>query len=131
MIDAFVVAAPDVRQMLDDEFTLLSRLSKTALAFVESAPKGQGASVILPGGTELIVPLEGLVDVKKECARLKGELANLVKQLTALEARLEGLLSRGVAAHLDLPLDGSLFASHLGRCGAAIAATSPDRSGIR
>jgi valyl-tRNA synthetase len=103
MIDAFVVAAPDVRQMLDDEFTLLSRLSKTALAFVESAPKGQGASVILQGGTELIVPLEGLVDVKKECARLKGELANLVKQLTSLEARLEnpGFVERAPSHVID------------------------------
>jgi valyl-tRNA synthetase len=103
MIDAFVVAAPEVRQMLDDEFTLLSRLSKTALAFVESAPKSQGASVILPGGTELIVPLEGLVDVKKECARLKGELANLVKQLSSLEARLEnpGFVERAPSHVID------------------------------
>jgi valyl-tRNA synthetase len=103
MIDAFVVASPDVRQMLDDEFTLLSRLSKTALAFVESAPEDPGASVILPGGTELIVPLEGLVDVKKECARLKGELANLVKQLTSLEARLEnpGFVERAPSHVID------------------------------
>jgi valyl-tRNA synthetase len=44
--------------------------------------------VILPGGTELIVPLEGVIDVKKECARLQTELNNLVKQLGSLEARL-------------------------------------------
>jgi valyl-tRNA synthetase len=103
MIDAFVVAAPDVRQMLDDEFTLLSRLSRTALAFVESSPESPGASVILPGGTELVVPLEGLVDVKKECARLKGELANLVKQLTSLETRLEnpGFVERAPTHVID------------------------------
>jgi valyl-tRNA synthetase len=103
MIDAFVVAETDVRQMLDDEFTLLSRLSKTALAFVESAPTAPGASVILAGGTELIVPLEGLVDVKKECARLKGELANLVKQLTSLEARLAnpGFVERAPSHVID------------------------------
>jgi valyl-tRNA synthetase len=89
--------------MLDDEFTLLSRLSRTALAFVESAPKSQGASVILPGGTELIVPLEGLVDVKKECVRLKGERANLVKQLSSLEARLEnpGFVERAPSHVID------------------------------
>jgi valyl-tRNA synthetase len=106
MIDAFVVAAPEVREMLEDEFTLLSRLSKTALAFVEKPPHSPGASVILRGGTELIVPLEGLVDVKKECARLKTELANLVKQLTALEARLEnpGFVERAPSHVIDSEL---------------------------
>ena len=74
--------------MLDDEFSLISRLSRTALAFVDEAPVTQGASVILPGGMELIVPLEGVIDVDKECVRLKGELTSLEKQLTALESRL-------------------------------------------
>jgi valyl-tRNA synthetase len=44
--------------------------------------------VILSGGTELIVPLEGLIDVNKECARLRTELTGLEKQLGSLEARL-------------------------------------------
>jgi valyl-tRNA synthetase len=88
-VQAFVVAAPIYRRMLDDESPLIGRLAKAALAFVERAPAGPAANVILPGGTELIVPLEGLVDVTKECARLRTELAGLEKQLTALEARLE------------------------------------------
>src|SRR3982751_4387218 len=37
-IDAFVVAAPAYRQMLDAEFTLIMRLAKTALTFAERAP---------------------------------------------------------------------------------------------
>jgi valyl-tRNA synthetase len=47
----------------------------------------------------LIVPLEGLIDVAKECARLRTELAALEKQLGALEARLEnpGFMSRAPA----------------------------------
>jgi valyl-tRNA synthetase len=89
MIQAFVVADEDRRQMLDEEFSLISRMTKTGLAFVEWPPAGAAANVILPGGTELIVPLEGLVDVKKECDKLKGELEKLEKQLTGLEARLE------------------------------------------
>ncbi|HET9013209.1 MAG TPA: valine--tRNA ligase, partial [Gemmatimonadaceae bacterium] len=87
-ISAYVIATDDRRQMLDEEFSLINRLCKTGLAFVEWAPAGQGASVILPGGTELIVPLEGVIDVGKECARLRTELANLEKQLGALELRL-------------------------------------------
>ena len=34
------------------------------------------------------MPLEGLIDVEKECARLRTELAGLEKQLASLEARL-------------------------------------------
>ena len=87
-ISAYVVATDDRRRMLDDEFSLINRLCRTALAFVEFVPATPGASVILAGGTELIVPLEGVIDVQKECARLGKELAGLEKQLDALAARL-------------------------------------------
>jgi len=54
---------------------------------------------VLSRGTNLIVPLAGLVDVKKECDRLGTELANLEKQLTALEGRLgnPGFVNRAPA----------------------------------
>ncbi len=102
-IDAFVVGAPERRQMLHEEFSLIGRLARTALAFVEWAPAGPGAHVMLEGGTELIVPLEGLIDVKKECARLRGELTNLEKQLASLEARLEnpGFIERAPSHVID------------------------------
>jgi len=85
--------------MLDAEFTLIMRLAKTALTFAERAAAGPAANVILPGGTELVVPLEGLIDVEKECARLRAELSGLEKQLESLEARLEnpGFVSRAPA----------------------------------
>ncbi|HEY2030052.1 MAG TPA: class I tRNA ligase family protein, partial [Myxococcales bacterium] len=87
-IEAFCVATPQRRAVLEHEFSLIARLSRTALAFLEGAPETKGASVILPGGTELVVPLEGLIDVKKECARLTSELGSLEKQLASLEGRL-------------------------------------------
>jgi len=98
-VEAFVVAVPNARQTLESEATLLLRLTKTALTAVERAPAGPAANVILSGGTELIVPLEGLIDVAKECARLRTELAGLEKQLASLEARLEnpGFVSRAPA----------------------------------
>jgi valyl-tRNA synthetase len=98
-VDAFIVASPAYRRVLAEESPLIGRLAKTALTFVDSAPGGSAANVIIPGGTELIVPLEGLVDVAKECARLRTELAALEKQLTALEARLgnPGFLDRAPA----------------------------------
>jgi valyl-tRNA synthetase len=102
-IDAFVVAQPIYRQMLDEEFSLIGRLCRTALAFVEWRPEGPAANVILAGGTELIVPLEGMIDIAKECARLKTELAGLEKQLTALEGRLAnpGFVERAPAHVID------------------------------
>jgi len=87
-IDAFVVAAPGARTVLVEESALIARLARTALTTVDAAPAGAAANVILPGGTELVVPLEGLIDVEKECARLQADLAGLEKQLTALEGRL-------------------------------------------
>ncbi len=103
MIDAFIVAAPVARQMLGEESALLEKLARTSLAFVDAAPQGAAASVILSGGTELIVPLAGLIDVTKECERLRTELANLEKQLSALEARLEnaGFTARAPAHVVD------------------------------
>jgi valyl-tRNA synthetase len=103
MVDAFVVAAPIYRTTLDEESALLARLARTTLAVVESAPGGAAANVILPGGTELIVPLEGLIDVAKECARLRTELSGLEKQLAALDARLEnpGFLQRAPSNVVD------------------------------
>jgi len=98
-IDAFVVAPPAYREMLDAEFTLIRRLARTSLTAAERAPAGPAANVILPGGTELVVPLEGLIDVEKECTRLRTELTGLEKQLAALEARLAnpGFVSRAPA----------------------------------
>jgi valyl-tRNA synthetase len=102
-IEAFCIATPERRAMLQEEFSLIARLSRTALAFLEGPPDTRGANVILPDGTELVVPLEGLIDVKKECARLTGELTALEKQLVSLEARLEnpGFIERAPSHVID------------------------------
>ena len=50
-------------------------------------------------GSELIVPLEGLIDLKKECSKARTELEQLEKQLDALSKRLrnDGFTSRAPA----------------------------------
>ena len=88
MIEASIIAAPALRHVLGDESPLIARLARTQLAVVDAAPAGAAANVVLSGGTELIVPLAGLIDVKKECDRLQVELTGLERQLTALEGRL-------------------------------------------
>ena len=98
-IDAFMVATPELRATLEHEAPLMNRLARTSLSFVQRAPEGAAASAILSGGTELVIPLAGLIDVGKECARLTTELANLEKQLRALETRLgnAGFISQAPA----------------------------------
>ena len=103
MIDAFAVTTPAARQMLGEERSLIARLARTQFAFVEQAPSEAAANVVLAGGTELIVPLAGLIDIRKECARLETELVALERQLTALEARLanSGFVDRAPAHIVD------------------------------
>ena len=102
-IEAFVVTTPAVRQMLEEETALVGRLARTTFSFVSSAPAGPAANAILSNGTELIIPLVGLIDVKKECDKLTTELANLEKQLASLVARLEnpGFVARAPSQVVD------------------------------
>jgi valyl-tRNA synthetase len=62
----------------------------------EPAPAWGVSTLILADGSELSLSLKGLIDPEKECARLKGELTSLEKQLASLSARLqnENFLSR-------------------------------------
>ncbi|MDB4913511.1 MAG: Valyl-tRNA synthetase [Gemmatimonadetes bacterium] len=102
-IAASIVTSAGNRGVLTEESVLINRLTKATIAFVDTAPAGDASNMVLSGGTELIVPLEGLIDVRKECARLESELKNLEKQLTALEGRLSnpGFVERAPAAIID------------------------------
>jgi valyl-tRNA synthetase len=57
------------------------------------------AHSVLSDGSEVIVPLAGLVDLAKECGKLRGELEQLETQLKTLSKRLqnEGFTSRAPA----------------------------------
>lgn len=80
--------AMDVRSApLVEAAALVQRLARCALRF-EAAPAGAAAHAVLANGVEFVLPLAGMVDVKKECARLRGELDGLTKQLGALRGRL-------------------------------------------
>jgi valyl-tRNA synthetase len=85
VIDVHVVGA---NGQFGDAKELIERLAKSSLRMSTTAPGGAAAHAVLSGGISLVVPLAGLVDIDKECARLTGELTSLEKQLTALEGRL-------------------------------------------
>jgi valyl-tRNA synthetase len=55
---------------------------------VADAPEGAAAHAVIAGGIEIIIPLAGLIDVTKECARLRTEVAELEKQIVSREGRL-------------------------------------------
>jgi valyl-tRNA synthetase len=78
-----------VESVLREEAPLIGRLTKSRLTIASKAPAGAAAHAVLPSHWSLIVPLQGLIDVGRECERQRSELATLDKQLGALGARLE------------------------------------------
>jgi valyl-tRNA synthetase len=92
-IDVHVRAKPatngsDPRALFEAEASTIARLTRSDVRVVETAPAGAAAHAVLAGGTEIIVPLAGLIDVERECGRLRGEVAELEKQITSREGRL-------------------------------------------
>jgi valyl-tRNA synthetase len=100
-VDVVIAAEPDAtsRGVLVEEFPTIGRLARATLLERDATPGEAAAHALLSGGASLVLPLAGLVDLEKECARLRGELAGLEKQLGALEGRLanEGFVSRAPA----------------------------------
>jgi len=67
-------------------------LARTTLSVNEAARDGAhdpaSAHALLPDGSDIAVPLGGIVDLEKEVAKLRTEVAQLEKQLSALSQRL-------------------------------------------
>ncbi|MCC6318578.1 MAG: valine--tRNA ligase [Gemmatimonadaceae bacterium] len=84
------------RAVLAAELGTIERLSRCALSLVDTTPDGAAAHQVLTDGTEIVLPLAGMIDVEKECARLSAEVENLDKQLAGLRSRLanENFVSR-------------------------------------
>ncbi|MHB1311513.1 MAG: valine--tRNA ligase [Gemmatimonadaceae bacterium] len=70
------------------ERAFIHRMCRADLVDAGVAPSGAAAHALLADGLEVVIPLEGIVDVAKERAKLEGELAGLDKQLGALRGRL-------------------------------------------
>lgn len=86
-----------------DHASLIGRLSRSNVS-VDTDQGGAGAAhALLADGSEVIVPLGGLVDLGKECTKMRAELDQLDKQLEALSKRLqnEGFTSRAPAAVVE------------------------------
>jgi valyl-tRNA synthetase len=80
-------AGADAERLFREESATISRMARATVAVGGKAPSGAAAHAIV-SGSELTVPLAGLVDVVKECERLRGELAELMKQIESRAGRL-------------------------------------------
>ena len=58
------------------------------LIFGEPEERGVGASAVLKDGTELFMPLEGLLDLEQERQRLRSEIGRLDGQVRGAEKKL-------------------------------------------
>jgi valyl-tRNA synthetase len=66
----------------------VEKLARTELTIGTADGEAAAAHAVLSDGSEIVVPLAGLVDLERECARLRGELSQLERHLLSLEQRL-------------------------------------------
>ncbi len=84
------------------ESAFVHRMCRAELTVGDGAT-GAAAHALLAGGLEVVIPLEGIVDVAKERGKLASELSQLDKQLTGLRGRLAnpGFTGKAPAAVID------------------------------
>ena len=76
----------DILERGKEDIIRLSRISELTIS--ESGKKIFGSATDIVNGIEIFIPLDGLVDTKKEKARLKKEIANLSGYIKGVEAKL-------------------------------------------
>jgi valyl-tRNA synthetase len=86
-LDVIILAKNDARVYQENAGTI-GRLARTRVSVSSAAAPEGAAHVLLRGDSEVVVPLAGLIDVDKECQRLRGELEALEKQIVSREQRL-------------------------------------------
>ena len=86
-----------------DHARLIGQLARATVTVGSSPTDAAAAHAVLIDGTEVIVPLGGVVDLAKECGKLRGELEQLEIQLQTLSKRLlnEGFTSRAPVAVVE------------------------------
>ena len=101
-IEAVIVSRTN-GALFAEEAQLIGRLTRAAVK-VGNAPAGGGAAhLLLTDGSEIVVPLAGIVDLSKECKKLRIELEQLEVQLQSLTKRLqnEGFTSRAPTSVIE------------------------------
>ena len=99
-IDAILAGAKS-SALFEDHAELFTRLARTR--FRKAAGDEQSAHALLSDGTEILVPLSGMIDLAKECEKMKTEVDQIDKQLRSLIGRLqnESFVSKAPAKVVD------------------------------
>src|SRR6266581_2954180 len=83
-----VARGNDKAATFDGERDTIARLAQLESLALDGAPQGVGAHAVFGDGSEVVVALEGIVDLKHECQRLSEEFERIDRQLSSLAARL-------------------------------------------
>ena len=84
----------DFRAVLESQQASVRRLAQVDVCDLNGVPDGVGAHAVLKNGVEVFIPLEGVIDVARERARLRTEIDRLATQLESTRKKLsnEGFL---------------------------------------
>ena len=79
-----------LRAVADDHGPLVKRLARATIAEAGGREEhaGAGANAVLKSGAELVIPLEGLIDVDREVGRLREEMDRVEGLLDGTNKRL-------------------------------------------
>jgi valyl-tRNA synthetase len=96
MVSCTVVPSAASATLLTEEAALTGRLARAGISVAFEPPPESTAHAVLSDGTQVVLSLAGVVDIERECKRLRTELSSLEKQLDALRGRLknENFLAR-------------------------------------
>jgi len=86
-----------------DHARLIGQLARVGVKVGAPPTDAAAAHSVLTDGSEVVVPLGGVVDLAKECGKLRSELQQLEIQLESLSKRLrnEGFTARAPAAVVE------------------------------
>ncbi len=88
---ALLAAPPSLKAALASEDSSIRRLARVGGLTVEAGTEGvsgAGAHAVLKNGTELFMPLKGVIDLDRERERLAAEIQRLSGQLKGVRAKL-------------------------------------------
>jgi valyl-tRNA synthetase len=90
-------------ELFTDQSRLIGQLARAVVKVGAPPTDAASAHSVLTDGSEVVVPLGGVVDLAKECGKLRGELEQLETQLESLSKRLrnEGFTSRAPATVVE------------------------------
>jgi valyl-tRNA synthetase len=100
---ATATSRADAKASVDRETAFIARMAKCDIVTAGDIPAGAAARKLIANDFEVLVSLDGVVDLARERDKLATELAGLTKQLDALRGRLsnEKFTSKAPAAVVE------------------------------